>query len=76
MVYLNSSYYQAMRIRLEEALNHEQIMESQLDYEAQFRAKLELELQSLQRSFNLITDQSPPTMALETKVYSIAITQL
>ncbi|KAL0273952.1 UNVERIFIED_CONTAM: hypothetical protein PYX00_006508 [Menopon gallinae] len=63
----DSDYIDAMRLRLEEALNHEQIMESQLDYEAQFRTKLELELQSLQRSFNLIIDQPSPAMSLETK---------
>lgn len=45
---------------MEEALTHEQVMESQLDQEAKFRAKLESELQALQKNFNYLTDSVPP----------------
>ncbi|EEB14893.1 Centromeric protein E, putative [Pediculus humanus corporis] len=63
----DSDYVESIRLRLEEALNHEQIMESQLEYEAKFRAKLEYELQSLQKSFNLITDLPFGTLPVDSK---------
>ncbi|KAK6623738.1 hypothetical protein RUM43_009591 [Polyplax serrata] len=53
-------YVNSIRERLEEALTHEQVMESQLDQEAKFRAKLESELQALQKNFNYLTDSVPP----------------
>lgn len=58
-----------MKQRLDEAISHEQIIESQLDYEASTRAKLQSDLEALQRSLNLIVD-SPPQ---ETKVSMITV---